>query len=462
MEPPHPPPPTVWFRQRLARHVSEVLRLSWPVIVSRSSLMTMALVDTIMVGHYATRELAYLSIGIMPFMPVFLIMLGMVMGTVVMTSAALGAERFTDCGAAWRRALPYSVLLGVLGLSVSVFGKELLLLSGQTEDLASHGGRIMFILGLGLPAYLLTVTSSLFLEGIKRPKPAMVTMVIANFFNVGLDWVLIYGHLGMPAMGAEGSAITSALLRWIIAATVITYIWNMDDHQKYGVRLSPVGGWRSWAEQRRIGYSSAVSIGGESVSFAIIGLFAGWLGTVPLAAYSITQNLLSMAFMVSLGVGSATVVRVSIARGRSDRADLQLAGWTGLGVNTVFMGLVGLVFVAVPGLLASIYTGDHAVVVIAVSLISFVGVVIVADGGQAVMVNALRGSGGIWSPAAIQSFAYVVVMIPLGWYLGIHRGVGAMGLYQAVLIASLVSLMLLSGRFYWVAHQEMDGGPENG
>ncbi len=100
-----------WFRQRLKRHVSEVMRLSWPVIISRSSLMTMALVDTVMVGHYATRELAYLSIGLMPFMPVFLIMLGMIMGTVVVTSAALGAEKFDQCGAAWRRSLPCAFLL---------------------------------------------------------------------------------------------------------------------------------------------------------------------------------------------------------------------------------------------------------------------------------------------------------------------------------------------------------------
>ena len=451
-----------WFRQRVRRHVSEVLRLSWPVIISRSSLMTMALVDTVMVGHYATTELAYLSIGIMPFMPVFLIMLGMVMGTVVTTSKALGAERFTDCGAAWRRALPYAAALGVLGFGISIFGEELLLFSGQTEDLAYHGGRIMFILGMGLPAYIITVTCSLFLEGIKRPKPTMVAMLIANVFNVGLNWVLIYGHLGMPALGAEGSAITSAVLRWVLAAGVVTYIWTMPDAQKFGVRLKPVGGWRAWAEQRRIGYSAAVSIGGESVSFAIIGLFAGWLGTVPLAAYSIAYNLIAMAFMVSLGVASATVVRVSIARGRGDTADLRLAGWTGLGVNIVFMGLIGVMFVSVPAVLASAYTNDPAVIAIAVGLIAFCGIVVVADGGQAVMVNALRGSGGIWSPAIIQTFAYVVVLIPLGWYLGIHLGIGAIGLYQATLIASVVSLSSLSARFYWISRQGIPEGANNG
>ena len=462
MEISHLPETTDWLRQRLKRHVSEVLRLSWPVIVSRSSLMTMALVDTVMVGHYATSELAYLSIGIMPFMPVFLIMLGMVMGTVVMTSAALGAGNFIQCGAIWRRSMPYAALLGLLGVGISFFGEELLLLSGQTNDLAHHGGRIMFILGLGLPAYLVTVTSSLFLEGIKRPKPAMVAMLVANIFNVGLNWVLIYGNLGMPALGAEGSAITSATLRWALAVTVVAYIWTMVEHEKFGVRLSPVGGWRAWADQRKIGYSAAISIGGESISYATLGLFAGWLGTVPLAAYSISHNLISMAFMISLGVGSATVVRVSIARGRGDHADLKLAGWTGLGVNTVFMCLVGLMFVSIPGLLASGYSADPAVIAIAVVLIAFCGGVIIIDGGQAVMVNALRGSGGIWSPAVIQSFSYVAMMVPLGWYLGIHLGFGVIGLYYAILVGNLISLMLLSAQFYRVARVTVVGDSVNG
>jgi len=428
-----------------------VLRLSWPVIVARSGVMAMALVDTIMVGHYSTTELAYLSIGLMPFMPVFLIMLGMVMGTVVMAATAFGMENFKECGAVWRRSMPYAVVMGLGGCIIALFGQELLSMAGQAPALAENGGRIMFILGLSLPAYLVTITSSLFLEGIKRPKPAMLAMIVANIVNVGLNWVFVYGHLGFPAMGAEGSAITTAVVRWLLAIVIVAYIWMMPDQHKFAVRLAPTGGWRAWAEQRRIGYSSAASIGGESVAFACIGLFAGWLGEVPLAAYSITHNLISMAFMVSLGVASATVVRVGIARGRGDRADLQLAGWTGLGVNLVFMAVIGCVFGLFPGLLAGVYSNDAAVIATAAPLIAFCGIIIIADGGQAVMVNAVRGAGGIWAPALIQNFAFMVVLVPLGWWLGIANGRGAIGLYEAVFTATILSLLMLSMRFLKVS-----------
>ncbi|MHA1598494.1 MAG: MATE family efflux transporter, partial [Alphaproteobacteria bacterium] len=182
-----------WLRRRLSRHLSELMRLAWPVIVARAGVMAMALIDIVMVGHYATTELAYLGIGMAPFMPVFLILLGLLLGTAVMTSAALGGGNLTECGAVWRRSVPYSIGLGLLGALAAAFGEPLLLGAGQTPELAINGGRIMFVLGLGLPAYLLYITSALFLEGVKNPKPAMIMMIVANLGNVGLNCLLVYG-----------------------------------------------------------------------------------------------------------------------------------------------------------------------------------------------------------------------------------------------------------------------------
>lgn len=436
------------LRKRIRRHVSEVLRLSWPVIVARSSVMAMALVDTVMVGRFSTTELAFLSIGLVPFVPVYLIMLGMVMGTVVMSAAAFGRGDFKECGAVWRRSLPYAAVLGLFGCLISCFGEKLLQIGGQSAEMASHGGQVMFILGLGLPAYLVTITSSLFLEGIKKPKPAMVLIIIANIINIGLNWVFVYGHMGVPAMGAVGSAITTTTIRCLLAIVIVAYILRMSSHRKFGVRLFPSGGWRKWKQQRRVGYSSAFSIGGESVGFACIGLFAGWLGEVTLAAYTIAHNLIAMAFMVSLGIASATVVRVGIAKGCVDTVEMKLAGWTGLAVNTIFMGMIGVGFGVFPEILASVYTNDSAVIIESVPLIIICGFVIIADGGQAVMINALRGAGGIWGPALIQNFSFLLVMVPLGWWLAIKNNYGAIGLYEAILIATIVSLLLLSFRFF--------------
>lgn len=433
---------------RLIDHVTESYKLAWPVVVTRTGIMTMELIDIVMVGQYATSELAYLSIGIMPYMPVFLVLLGLVMGTVVVTATAFGSGKLIECGAAWRRSLPYGLGLGIIGAVFSQLGEPVLLFGGQSEELAHHGGRIMAIIGMGLPAYMITITSTFFLEGIKRAKPVAVIIIVSNVLNIALNWMLVYGNFGMPALGAEGSAIATVIIRWTGCFVILGYILNMKDHHVFGVRLSPRGGWRAWAEQRQFGYSAAVSIGVESVSFSTVGMFAGWLGKSTLAAYSITHNLIALVFMVALGFGSSTTVRVGFFRGRVDRLAQQIAGWTGLTLNTVAMLAIGIVFVSSSTVLASAYSSDPVVIAIAAPLITFCAIVIMADGGQAVMVHALRGCGDKWAPPLIQSASYLLIMIPLAWWLAIDRGGGVIGIFHAMLTGSAISFVLLSVRFY--------------
>lgn len=414
-------------------------------------MMAMAFVDAVMVGRFSTLELAYLSIGLILFMPVFLVLLGMVFGTLVMTSTAFGAENYSECGAVWRRSIPYSVFLGLFGFVIAFFGEELLRFGGQQHDMAKQGGQVMFYLGLGLPAYLVTVTSQLFLEGIKQPKIAVTMLIIANLFNIVFNWVFVYGHFGIASLGAEGSAIATAIVRWLLAIALVTYIWFMPCNFRYAVRRAPKMEFRLWSEQRRVGYSSAVSIGGESIAFSVIGLFAGWLGEVSLAAYSIAHNLIAMAFMVSLGVASATVVRVGVARGQGNKEELRMAGWTGLGVNTFFMIIIGFAFMLFSEFLAKAYTNDPVVSVLAAPLIVLCGIIVITDGGQAVMVNALRGSGGIWAPALIQNLAFILVMVPMGWWFAINKNGGPIQLYEAIFVGTSLSLILLAFRFSWIS-----------
>ena len=414
-------------------------------------MMAMAFVDAVMVGRFSTLELAYLSIGLILFMPVFLVLLGMVFGTLVMTSTAFGAENYSECGAVWRRSIPYSVFLGLFGFVIAFFGEELLRFGGQQNDMAKQGGLVMFYLGLGLPAYLVTVTSQLFLEGIKQPKIAVTMLIIANLFNIVFNWVFVYGHFGIASLGAEGSAIATAIVRWLLAIALVTYIWFMPCNSIYAVRRAPKMEFRLWSDQRRVGYSSAVSIGGESIAFSVIGLFAGWLGEVSLAAYSIAHNLIAMAFMVSLGVASATVVRVGVARGQGNKEEMRMAGWTGLGVNTFFMIIIGFAFMLFSEFLAKAYTNDPVVSVLAAPLIVLCGIIVITDGGQAVMVNALRGSGGIWAPALIQNLAFILVMVPMGWWFAINKNGGPIQLYEAIFVGTSLSLILLAFRFSWIS-----------
>jgi MATE family multidrug resistance protein len=315
---------------------------------------------------------------------------------------------------------------------------------------------VVQILGLGLPAALVFLTTNFFLEGIKRPVPGMVMVIAANIVNVLLNWVLIYGHLGFPAMGAAGSAWATTGVRLFLAVGLVTYVWSMTDHARFAVRARPGGGWGAWRTQRQIGYAAGASLGVEATAFGIVSVFAGWLGTVPLAGYSIALNLISMVFMVAIGIGSATAVRVGIARGEQGARGMALAGWTGLAINTVAMSGFGVLFWAIPDGLVSAYTADPELTSQTVPVVAFCAWVLVVDGGQGVMANALRGRGETWAPTGLHVFSYFGVMVPVSWILAFPLGRGVMGLFEDILIASIASVALLSGRFYRLCRRARD------
>ena len=436
------------FPSRLRAHVWDLVRLAAPVIVARAGVLVMALVGTIMVGRYGVEELGYMAIGQAPTHPIMLSMMGLVMGTLVTAAAALGAGRDTDCGAAWRRSLPYAVGMGLLATVLCQFGEPFLLATGQTPELAFHGGKVTAVLGLGIPPLLIYLTTIFFLEGIKRPLPGMLVMIGANFLNVLLNWIFVYGNWGFPAMGALGSAWATTVVRFALAAAMLAYAWTMADHARFGVRVRPEKGWRLWTHQRRVGYGAGASIGMESLTFNALTVFAGWLGAVSLAAYSITTNVIAMVFMVAIGFGVATSVRVGIAHGQRDRANLALAGWSGLAVNTLVMVAIGIILWNTSDIIAGAYTTDAALLAIAAPIIAFTAWLVVVDGAQGVLVNALRGYGETWMPVVLQGGAFALVMVPLAWVMAFPVGHGVLGLIEGIIAGCLVAAVLLAVRFH--------------
>ena len=439
----------------IKRHVRDLMRLAAPVIVARTGLITMAIVDTVMVGRFSVQELAYLTIGMATITTLIVAMTGLVLGTLVVTAAAYGAGKPLQCGATWRRSLPFAFAIGAAGALICAFGQPLLLVFGQSPELAAAGGRVTQVIGLGLPAATIFVTSSFFLEGIKRPLPGMAMMIAANILNVVLNWILIYGHLGFAPLGALGSAWATTGVRVFLAVGLVSYITCMlPERAIYGIDRPAGGGWRSWRRQRRIGYAAGASLGVEAGAFSILSIFAGWLGPLALGAYSIVLNLIAFAFMVAIGFGSATAVRVGIAHGRGDHAEAARAGWSGLVVNTVAMGAFALIMAMFPAGLVAIYSPDPNLAALTIPAVALAAWVLMADGGQAVMANALRGRGETWVTTACHVFSYLLVMVPLSWFLALPAGRGVIGLLEGILLASIISLMLLGGRFQWLAMRD--------
>lgn len=446
---------TEGVKGRLRRHTTELARLATPIVISRSGFLFLIMADTIMTGHYSAAELAYLTIGMGMIMPLAIASLGMIMGTLVLTANAYGGGRLTECGPVWRRSISYAFLLGSLCVLVALNGEALLRLTGQTPDIAVRGGEIIRIIGLGMPGHLLFLSCAYFLEGINRPMPSMFVMVAANIVNISLNWLLIDGSVFDVPLGAVGAAWATTASRWFMGLSLIVIVWTLRDRDTYAIRAPLQGGFNSWRELRRIGYAIGLSIGIESIAFACLNVFAGWLGKLPLAAYGLTLNLMALVFMLAIGIGSATAVRVGIAHGRGDAPDAALAGWTGLGINTLLMIVVGVIVFTFTTPLTGIYTDDPVLLAEAAVTVGFIVWIFVPDGGQAVMANALRGRKDVWAPSIIQTSSFFGVMVPIGYVSTFVLENGVVGLFHGILAGCIVSQIWLSLRFHRLALKDI-------
>jgi MATE family multidrug resistance protein len=437
---------------RLKGHLWPTLKLAGPVVVARSGVLIMMTVDTAMTGSAGAEELAWFGIGLSPTIALTLLGLGFLLGVTILTSQAEGAGESERTGVIWKTGLWHAIPMGVLFAVICLFGEELLLLIGQSPELSAGGGRVMQLLGYGMPGVMIFVTCSFFLEGLSRPLPGMLIMLAANIVNFALNWLLIHGNGGFEPMGAEGAAIATTIARTMTAVVILVYIWWMRDGQRYGVRTARSSR-DAGRRMRRLGYPMGLAMFVEVAAFMAMTQFAGFLGNDGLAGYQIAHNLVALVFMSAIGLGAATSVRVGNAVGRGDRTDVQGAAAAGILLVVVVMAALGSLFLLIPGTLVSVYSSGQAVAAFALPALAVAGTMMVFDGAQAVMVNALRSMGDVWFPMAAQILAFWLLASPVAWYLAFEAGYGTAGLmggiYAGVVIASILNgwrIIVVTGR----------------
>ena len=423
------------------------MRLALPVMLARLGVLTIVTMDTAMSGHASGDDLAWYAVAIAPQIPLLLVGIGLLMGTVVLTAQAVGAGTPERCGAIWRTALVHAVVAGAVMAAACTFGESFLLAAGQPEDIAAGGGRVLMALAYGMPAMLLYVATSFFLEGIGRPVPGMMIIIGANVLNVVLNWFLIFGHGGFPALGAEGAALASSIVRWCMFAAAALYVLRFVHRRRFGITAPADPAQRLGPRIRRIGLPMGIAHGLEASAFSVMTLFAGLLGAAQVGGYSIPMNLLALGFMGAIGLSTAASVRVGNAVGRGDRTGVRWAGWVAVGVATIYLAVIAVVFALAPDRLATLYTADAAVLVIAAPAIVVGAIAAIPDGLQAVLLGALRGASDVWPATGLYIFSFWVVMVPLGYWLAVPRGLGATGLMIAVVAGTTVATVLLGLRF---------------
>lgn len=448
-EPPADPPTT------LSSHVLRTLKLAIPVTVARTGLLAMATADIVMTGRAGAAELAFFGLANAPHVTLMLACVGLLQGATILTAQAYGAEDFRECGAYWRLGLLHALGLGLIIGLLMLLAEPFFRLTGQSELLAHGAAGVMHAFAWGMPGFLLFAATSFFLEAMHRPTPGMIVMLIANGANIGLNWVLIYGHLGFPAMGAEGAAAATSAVRWLMFALIGAYVLTMPGHRGLGIRGAIAEARTKARKLRRLGYPIGITYGLESAAITALVIMAGTLGVVPTAGYQIAHNLMALAYMATLGLATAASVRVGNAVGRGDRPGVSRAGWIACAMGVVAMAAIAVPYTAAAEPLARLYTPDPAVVRLAAPLIGIIAVALVFDTIQGVLIGAARGAASVWIPTVIHLGSYWGVAVPLGYGLSFALGLGAKGLLWGLVGGFFVASVALALHFNAVARRPL-------
>lgn len=448
--------PAIFVDERIGakfvRHAHDLLWLAWPVMLSRAGILLMAFVDIAMLGRYGAGAPGIAGLGLAIFIPVMVIAIGLVSGMVPVVARAHGAGEWRECGRAWRRAVSWGIFVSLIGVWLVWQGETLLRWLDYPPEVAAGGGAVAIALAPGLLAQVLFAACAFYLEATRRPLFALGAMVLANMVNGFLNWVMIFGNLGWPEMGAEGAALASTAARFAALGLMFWFILGQSDPRAAGVTgpwetVWGPGGWRAGWMMRRLGISAGLSNGFETIGFAAMMMIAGTLGTAALDAYSISHNLVATVFMIGLGLSVATGVRVGLAAGAGNAAEASAAGWTGALVTLAIMSCLSALVLAFRHQLALAYTDVPELAARAAALFALSSLIFVPDTLQVVLGQAVRALGDAWVPVAGYILSFVVLMVPLGLLLTGPGGWDERGLVIAIIAACLMATVLLAWRF---------------
>ena len=431
-----------------------MLRLAGPIALAEIGWMSMGIADTIMVGRLpkSAEAIGAVSLGSILFYTVGMFGSGLLLGLDTLVSQAFGAGDVDDCHHSLLNSVYVSLALAPLLMALVWGFSPFLHKVGIDPGILQGAIPYLRVLTWGTLPLLLYFACRRYLQGMGVVKPVMFALVSANVVNLFGNWVLIYGHLGMPAMGTLGSGWATCISRAYMAGVLLLAIFYHDRRYKTGLhattlRIDP-------ARIRRLlglGLPAATQITLELGAFAVAASMIGKLGPVPLAAHQIAINTAALTYMVPLGISSAAAVRVGQALGRGDAARASDAGSTALLLGAGFMSAMALAFLLLPRFIVRVYTPEPSVMSTGVALLRVAAFFQIFDGLQTVATGALRGTGDTRTPMLSHLLGYWFIGLPLGYWLCFSWNQGVVGMW----IGLCVALILIGIFLFAVWHRRV-------
>ena len=433
-----------------------MIRLAWPVVLAEVGWILMGIVDTIFVGPLGPAAIGAVGTGSTMFFALMVLGIGVFFALDTFVAQSFGAGRIDECHRWLVAGLSLAFVVSGVLVAAGLAGAWLLRYSGMNAEVLAILQPYLSRLMWSAPPLLVYTVLRRYLQAMNLVRPVMLAIVIANIVNAAGNWVFIYGHFGVPALGAIGSAYATLAARVVLAALLWLVVVRRERRTPSGLHDVPWrwDGGRAWRIVR-LGAPAAFQVTLEVGVFAVAGALAGRISPAALAANQIALNVAGFFFMIPLGLGSAAAVRVGQAVGRSDTTGVLRAGWSALALSLVSAALVATLFVAVPESFLRLFTADSAVLAVGTAVLLVCAVFQPFDGFQAVATGALRGLGDTQTAMLLNLAFHWLVGLPLAYFLCFERGWGVVGLWTGLSAGLILIGGSLVGVWHWRSRQAL-------
>lgn len=430
-------------------HYKALISLGVPIVIGQIGTVVLNFADTLMIGRYGLNELAAASFVNPMFILLVVFSLGFSLGLTPIVGGMFGRGDKLGIGLMLRNGLAANGLVAFVLLVVALLFYFNIHRFGQPVELLPYMRSYLLVNIVSLPFVCLFNAFKQFYDGITDTRTPMYVILGGNVANIFGNWLLIFGNLGMPELGLFGAGVATMVSRIAMFAAFVIIFMTRRRYRPY--RETFLSGSLRLATLRHIGGISlpvALQIGMEASAFSLSAVLVGWIGVTALAAHQIMSTVSQVFYMVYSGMAAAVAVRVSYFHGQGDLPSVRASVRAGFHV----IMLIALVFSSPVMLfrdsIGALFTDSREVCSLVAQIVIPVVVYQFGDGLQYVFGNSLRGISCVRPMIWIAFLSYIVVSLPLSWFLGIYLGWGLPGVWWAYPVCLFTAGCLYRRRFF--------------
>ncbi|MAO65340.1 MAG: MATE family efflux transporter [Balneola sp.] len=435
-------------KQEIKDESRKLLTIGSPIIATQLISMGLNFTDTVMAGNLSALDLAAVAIGNAIYMPVAVFCMATLIAINPVVSQFLGARKFDEIGKSARQLFWLILMLSIPAFFLLRNLDLVMIWMNVTPEIIPIADGYLKAVSWGLLPLLVYAGVRYFSEGLSVTRPAMFVASGALIINIGANYVLMYGKLGFPQLGAVGTGYATAIVSLFAAIAFVAFTATFKPFKRFNIFERTKGPeWKYIGELIKVGVPNGVSSSMEVLLFAAVSLLMGTLSVKAAAAHQIAINVAATMFMIPFGLSLAISQRVGFSIGQGSLEKARFRGFVGIVICAGIMTFTALLLFLFPEFIISIYTDDPEVTGMAVLLLFMAAVFQISDGLQVGAFGALRGLKDTRVPMVVNFISYWIIGFPVGYVLGINLGYGPEGLWIGLICGLTVAAVLHNYRF---------------